>query len=364
MSLEYGGVTLMQDYLENNEKDTPEILSAGEVRVLFRYDPSNEFAHYNAGVIKSKKSPGEILIFLREVPLKNVRAGIPDKGLLKIFRSTPENVEEIAQLDLSHPEISNWEDVRAYISQDTIIDDQGGEVEEVLLGMTAIRGSDNVPVAATVRGKVIDGNFLIDWETLAVNIDDHGKNVTPISPTEALFRREGFRHSLEVVEQYRDSNGQDKLRVKKVIEFPIKSWCDWQIGTQAQFLPGGILPIHGVKRFSLGIDPQTNVEVFGYTYSLGFAQLDDNLEVIKVTDTPLFNRESFKNILPMGQELDTNKDVVYCCGYSVEGDKVKFIINIGDLMTVEVSKSLSELQRALEKSSPVTFGEVPDRLAA
>ena len=66
----------------------------------------------------------------------------------------------------------------------------------------------------------------------------------------------------------------------------------------------------------------------------------------------------------MGKELDTNKDVIYCCGYSVEGDMVKFAINIGDLMTVEVSKSLFELQRALDKSSPIDSGQMPDKVAA
>ena len=55
----------------------------------------------------------------------------------------------------------------------------------------------------------------------------------------------------------------------------------------------------------------------------------------------------------MGTELDTSKDVIYFCGYSVEGDRVKFVTNIGDLMTVEVSKSLFELQKALDKSSPI-----------
>ena len=169
---------------------------------------------------------------------------------------------------------------------------------------------------------------------------------------------------MEVVKDGKDENGQKKLEVKKIIQFPTKPWCEWQIGTQAQILPGGILPIHGVNRFSLGMDPQTGEEVFGHTYSLGLAQLDKNLEVIKVTDTPLFTRESFKNILPMGKELDYNKDVIYCCGYSILGDRVKFIINIGDLMTVEVSKSLFELQRALDKSSPIYSERMPEKIAA
>jgi hypothetical protein len=128
-------------------------------------------------------------------------------------------------------------------------------------------------------------------------------------------------------------------------------------------LPGGILPIHGVNRFNLGVDAEGK-EVFGYTYSMGLTQLDKDLEVVKITDTPLFTRKSFKNILPMGTELDTNKDVIYCCGYSVKEDVVKFIVNIGDLMTVEVKKSLSELQEALDKSSPIASEEIPDEIAA
>jgi hypothetical protein len=244
------------------------------------------------------------------------------------------------------------------------IDDHGVESEEVLIGLTAIRASDNKPVAAMIRGEVIGDNFSIDQGSLEVYLDDEGKNVTPISLSESLFRRKGLKHSLEVVEHGKDANGQNKLTVKKTIQFPIRPWCEWQIGTQAQILPGGILPIHGVNRFSLGIDPKTNEEVFGYAYSMGLARLDSGFNVIGITDTPLFTRRSFKEILPMGTELDDNKDVIYCCGYSVEEDIVKFVVNIGDLMTVEVSKSLSELQEALDNSSPLVFAEMPDEIAA
>lgn len=352
----------MQDSMEKDKSNTPEILPADRVRVLIPYDP--EVAHYNAAVIRSRKNPSDILILLREVPLASVKAGTPDRGNLLIYRSTPEKVERIAQLDLSDPNISNWEDARAFESDETVVDDQGIEGEEVLIGLTAIRAGDNKSVAAAVRGKVINGSFFIEQESLAVYLDDEGKNMTPISLTEFLFRRAGSRHSLEVVEHKKDENGENKLGVKRIIQFPKKPWCEWQIGTQAQILPGGILPIHGVNRFSLGIDPKTGEEVFGYTYSMGLAQLDKDLGVAKITDKPLFTRTSFKNILPMGKEMDTNKDVIYCCGYSVEGDRVRFIVNIGDLMTVEVSESLFELQRMLDRSSPVELEQTPHKAAA
>ena len=296
-----------------------------------------------------------MLIFLREVRLADVKAGTPDKGNLLVYRSTPEKVERVAQLDLSDSHVSHFEDARAYMSYET---------EDVFIGLTAIRASDNKPVAATVRGKVVDGDFSVDQRSLTVYLNDEGKNMTPISLDQSLFRSEGSRHSLDVVRNGQDENGQNKLIVQKTIQFPKKSWCEWQIGTQAQILPGGILPIHGVNRFSMGVDPKTGQEVFGYTYSLGLAQLDEDLNVIKITDMPLFTRESFKNILPMGKEMDTNKDVIYCCGYSVEGDTVKFVINIGDLMTVEVSKSMLELRRMLDRSSPVVSEETFDKAAA
>jgi len=361
MHVEQKGVTRMQDQMENNEGISPEILPAENVRVLIPYDP--EIAHYNAAVIKSGGNPGDLLILVREVPLVGVEAGTPDKGNLLIYRSTPEGVEKIGQLDLSDPTVTGWEDPRAFSSDETVVDGQGIESERVLLGLTAIRASDNKPVAATLRGKVIDGNFSIEEGSLLVYPDDVGKNVTPISLTESLFRRERPSHSLEVVEHGKDENGRNKLSVKKTIQFPQKPWCEWRIGTQAQILPGGILPIHGVNRFNLGIDSKTGKEVYGYTYSMGLAQLDEDLNVVQTTDTPLFSRESFRNILPMGTELDTDKDVIYCCGYSVEGDMVKFVINIGDLMTVEVSKSLFELRRALDKSSPVVSKEMIDKAA-
>lgn len=351
MFVEQREITTRRDQMENNEDITPEILPVEKIRVLIPYDP--EIARYNAAVIRLRKNPSDLLILLREVSRTAVKSGIPDKGNLLIYRSTPEKVEKIGQLNLSDPTVIGWEDARAFGSDETIVDDQGVESERVLIGLTAIRASDNRPVAATVKGEVIDGNFSIEQGSLLVYPDDVGKNVTPISLTESLFRREGSSHSLEVVEHSKIENGQNKLSVKKTIQFPPKPWCEWRIGTQAQILPGGILPIHGVNIFSLGIDSETRKKVDGYTYSMGFVQLDEGLNVVKITDTPLFTRESFKNILPMGTELNTSKDVIYCCGYSVDGDIVKFIINIGDLMTVEVSKSLFELRRALDKSSPI-----------
>lgn len=350
-----------QRKMEYGEDISPEILPIEDVRVLIPYDP--EVAHYNAAVIRSRKNPSDLLILVREVPRAAVRTGTPDKGNLIIYRSTPDKVERIDQLDLSDPNVSNWEDARAFRSDETVVDDQGVESERVLIGLTAIRASDNAPVAATVQGKVIDGNFSIEQESLVVYLNDEGKNMTPISLTESLFRREGSWDSLEVVEHGVDENGQNKLRIEKTILIPKREWCDWRIGTTAQMLPGGILPLHGVKRISLGIDPQGK-EVFGYTYSIGLVQLDEDLNVVKITDTPIFTRESFKNRLSMGEELDTNKNVVYCCGYSVEGDTVKFVVNIGDLMTVEVKKSLFELRRALDKSSPIVSKEIPDEMAA
>lgn len=300
------------------------------VRVLMPHN--SETAHYNAAVI------GKLFI-IREVLLNEVKPGLPDPTKLNIYRSTIGKPEKIGQLNLSDPSISNWEDARAFSSKKS---------KKVLIGLTAIRTPDNEPVAATVEGNIVDNNFLVDPKSLTVYPNDIGKNVTPISLNHSLFRRNGFGHSLEIVETNKKENGNDNLKVKKIIEFPKKPWCEWQIGTQAQVLPGGILPIHGVNRFNLGTEPEIQNEVFGYSYSLGLAQLDRDLNVIKMSNDPLFTRQSFKNILPMGKELDTNKDVIYCCGYSITGGTVKFIINIGDLMTVEVTKTLSELKRALD----------------
>ncbi|MDP4010120.1 MAG: hypothetical protein Q8P53_04045 [Candidatus Shapirobacteria bacterium] len=314
-------------------------LERDKVRVLIPYDP--KVARYNAAVIRVG---GNSIFLAREVPRDGVMPGIPDRGKLIIYRLEPELPEAkmIGQLDLSHGEINNWEDARAC----------SGKNGEVLIGLTAIRARDNRPVAATVRGNIVDNNFSINKESLIVYPNDEGKNVTPISLNQFLFRREGFRHSLEVIEYNENEEGEKKIKVIRTIEFTKRPWCEWQIGTQAQLLPGGILPIHGVNRFSLGVDQHTGEEVFGYAYSLGLALLDEDLNVVDMSDTPLFTRESFKDILPMGKELDANKDVIYCCGYSVDGDIIKFVINIGDLMTVEVTKSLLELRKELRLGSP------------
>ena len=364
MNIEERGEDSMQDHIAMQETYTPEILSAEKVRILIPYNP--EIAHYNATVLASK-GEDEVILLVREVQRNNVKAGVPDKGDLVSYRVGTNKVEEIARFPLFHPLINGWEDARAFVSDKTVVDSQGVEGKKVLIGLTAIRASDNKPVAATVEGSVIDGNFSIDQESLAVYPNDVGKNMTPIDKKidkkRFLFRPEGFSDCLEVVEDGKDADGKNKLRVEQTIKFPKKKWCEWQIGTQAQFLPGGILPIHGVNRFPLDTD-QEGKPTFGYAYSLGLAQLDDDLNVIKMTDMPIFTRQSFKNILPMGEELDTNKDVIYCCGYSVDKGVVKFVINIGDLMTVEVSKSLAELQEALDNSSAIEIEQFPESIAA
>lgn len=338
-----------------NEDIVPE-LPVESCRILIPHDP--EIARYNAAVIGS--NPNDIFILVREVRRAFVKRGAPDMGSLILYRSTPDRVERAAQIDISDPNVSNWEDARAFRYE--VIDSEGIKRENVLLGLTAIRAKDNKPVAATIKGTIVNGNFSVDQKSLTVFPEAVGKNLTPIDSEHLLFRPEGFTDSLEVVEIISDENGQNTLRVTNEIKFPKTSWSDWQIGTQAQFLPGGILPIHGVNRFVLNTD-QEGKPIFGYTYSLGLAKIVDGI-VVQITDKPLFTRKSFKKILPMGQELDTNKDVIYCCGYSIDKDIVKFVINIGDLMTVEVPKSLAELQKALDNSTPIITEITSNEIAA
>lgn len=338
--------------MRNNKVIVPEISSPENVRELIRYDP--EIARYNAAVIRSRINPDTLLILVREVPRAAVKIGTPDIGNLIIYRSTFETVERKDPIELDHFKVSNWEDPRAFTSSKIYVDAHGNKSERVSIGLTAVRSEDNQPIAATVRGKIVNGEFSIVQNSLSVYENDKGKNVTPISPSQFLFRREGDRHSLQVVKNGKDENGQNKLNVIKTIEFPKKPWCEWQIGTQAQMLPGRILPIHGINRVSLGIDTQTNKEAFRFDYSLGLALLSKNLDVIKVSENPLFTRESFKGILPMGEELCADKRVIYCCGYSVEGNTVKFVVNIGDLMLVEVPVEMSILGKMLDVPSPIS----------
>lgn len=319
----------MQEQIENIEVNDPEILPTDQVRVLIYQE--NE-AIFNAGVIDVE---GTRLMVVRKVDMQHVERGKPDMGNVGIYEVTDDGAKEVGQLNISHPDVSNWEDARVFVS------DEG----KILVGLTAIRKIDNHPVAAAVELEFVDGKLSLKEDTLHVYFNDEGKNTTPISSDEILFRPEDTKHILVKAKHGTDEFGQNKLEVVKTIQFPKKSWCEWQIGTQAQFLPGRILPIHGVNRFNLA--DVGKEEVFAHTYSLGFAQLDENDNVIKVTDTPWLTRRSLKNVLPMGTELDDNKDVIYCCGYSIRGNMVRFVINIGDRMTVEVSKSLAEIQKML-----------------
>ncbi len=312
-----------------------EILSLEEVRILIPYDP--DLAHYNAAVIPVPGDPSASLMLAREVSIKDLQSGKPDKGNLVLYRYTPQEVEKVNEITISDPRISNWEDPRAFT-------DENGEV---LIGLTATRAENNEPTAAFIRGRVTNNNFEIDYGSLTLCLGDIGKNATPISSNWAFFRRngEGLRHSLEVVEIDRDGEGELNLadRLVKTIKFPRKSWCEWQIGTTAQFLPDGILPIHGVSRTADG----------RFVYSLGLTQFDEEFNPNKIADEPLFTRESFSNILPMGRELDSGKEVVYSCGYSFDGRDVGFAINIGDLMTLNANKKLSELQEILKNTGPI-----------
>lgn len=338
----------------NGRSFNTEILSPQDVRVLIPH--ISGLGRYNAAVIGKG---GKTYLVAREVDLSKVKRGIPDIGALVVFSSTESGVEEIKRLDLSIPGIRNWEDPRAFTSDQTTIGNNGVGGEDIFIGLTAIRETDNVPIAAVVSGRITNGDFEIDKNSLKAFKNDEGKNVTPISEKELLFRRSGFPHSLELARVVKDSEtNQDKLEVEKIIKFPKRPWCEWQIGTQAQMLSDGILPIHGTNRFSLGINPETNQEEYGYTYSLGLAQLDENMNVIKVSDEPLFTRDSFKNILPMGKELDNNKDVIYCCGYFFDGKTVRFVINIGDLMTVEVRREFSQLKGMLDSSKATVHEEL------
>lgn len=350
MPVELGPNYFMQDNMENHEVKTPDRLPGGwQWRELIPY--SKNEAVFNAGVIDVE---GTRLMVVRKVDMNGVQRGKPDKGNVGIYQLTDDGAQEIDQLNIYHPEVSNWEDARVFVS------DKG----KIIVGLTAIRKDDDHPVVATVEGEVIDGKFSLKEGTLHVYFDKEGKNMAPTSLDEVLYRPDGSKHTLTKAKHGIDENGQAKLEEIKIIQFPERDWCKWSIGTQAQFLPGGILPIHGVNKFSLGVDPKTGEEVFAHTYSLGFTQLDKDDNVIKITDLPWLTRESFKNILPMGTELDDNKDVIYCCGYYVRGNVVRFIVNIGDLMTAEVSISLPEIQDMLDKSSPIALEEIPYKVAA
>ena len=113
MLVEQREIARMQVQMENNEGISPEILPAEKVRVLIPYDP--EVAHYNAAVIRSRKNPSDLLILLREVSRATVKSGIPDKGNLLIYRSTPEKVEKIGQL-ARHLPLALWLTYRLILS--------------------------------------------------------------------------------------------------------------------------------------------------------------------------------------------------------------------------------------------------------
>lgn len=346
--------------MENLESFTPEVLSPEHVRVLIPHNP--ELAHYNAAVLRSKKSPNKLLLMVREVPMESVRAGFPDKGRLIYFLSTPEEVRRMAQLDLDRDDLSHLEDPRAFCSEESFTGEGGVEYQKVAIGLTAIDAINNRPVVATVRGRLMDDDFQLEPESFVVYKDDEGKNVTFVSLEQFFIRRNGelHTHELELVKNAQDGDGKNILKTIQTIQFPKKWWCEWGMGTQAQMLEDGILPIHGVNRTSLGFNPDTGEEVFEHTYSLGLAQLDADKKVIRVSERPLFTRKSFEKILSMDKEMDPTKHVVYCCGYSVDDDIVRFVVNIGDLMTVEVAKKMSELRALLaEDPAPIILEKVP-----
>ncbi|MDZ4209962.1 MAG: hypothetical protein U1C56_02170, partial [Candidatus Curtissbacteria bacterium] len=275
----------------------------------------------------------------RAVHIPSLQGDVPDANVLVVVRETDEGkLERLPDLNLpigvGEGEVFNWEDPRVW-------ELAGGE-QKAILGLTAVRREGNkfVPHPALVEISIENGDLKIDSTTV---FEEVGKNIVPIDD-KFIYRPESKSHSLHLLVK---PTAENKLALIKEIDFSAYSQVDWmkkKVGTVARPIDIGgnlrLLPIHGV-RGGMGIDGEPKDDV----YSVGFAIIDNDWNILAVSAEPFWNREDFLTSLPYGQGLrgDREKEVVYLDDWVKRGETFEFPLNVGDRITVMDRKNLSQL---------------------
>lgn len=288
--------------------------------------------------------PRIITVDLTSLPLAERKEPDYDQIQIRRYNNRGEEINPAITMsvDAKHKEMVNAEDPRALQTSDT----------GVVIGVTVVTKENSLYRVhpAFLIAKLSADNLVVSDEPV-VFLEDYGKNFTPVSVNEFLFRRDGAGniHKLELVK----IEGR-RLVTKKEIEFPKGIfWMEEKIGTTAApiDLDDGtkLLIVHGVRA-------EKREGFLKHIYSLGLALLDNKWNLLCVEPDPFLTREDFANsgILPEGLELYKHRDVVYSCGYLIIGKDsskpmIDLFVNVGDLMIAQTRLELSYLLRRIKE---------------
>ncbi len=294
---------------------------------------STRLAIFNTTFIPVPDSP-ETVLMSRAVFVNNLREGEPDRNSLHVCVIDEKgNRRRIHDLSLPvNDRIINWEDAR--MGPDST------------LGLTVVLLEDGKypPHPALVKVEFRDGNLeVVDGSTQIFDKLD-GKNVIPLDDG-FIYRPDDFPHQLHHV----DKNGE-MIKIIDFEDFKETYWISKKMGAVARPIEmedgHKLLLIHGVRGSDegiIGIDGTLKKDI----YSIGIAVLDKDWHVVAVDPKPFLERKDFIGNLPVSQDLDPKKEVVYLVDFQ-EKEKdgetyIRLPVNVGDRATVFKDYPLEDL---------------------
>ena len=229
----------------------------------------------------------------------------------------------------------NLEDPRARISTDG----------RVLLGLTAVvqKETEFIPYPAICMLPSVHWQGKLENLKVATYLDP-GKNMTPLTDTAWVYRKETDNFILTVV----NWDGKISKVTGSIRLDSVPFWATHKIGTTMPPIwmteNEALFILHGVSKIG-----------DMYHYALGRARLVRNGDMFTILDVdpkPFLTPDDVaQTALTLNiQERHQFRRVVYCCGGIVRGttDQTKELslyVNIGDSQTVEVVYPLSELTK-------------------
>ncbi len=298
---------------------------------MFRRSLANR---YNAAAWHETVS-GNTILLVREVT-QAAPKGEPDRGAILRLELDPSGqvLNETVVWQPDQEDRQHLEDTRALLLPD-------GRVQ---LGLTAVirQGEVFVPYPALTTLEATNWRAELPPVVVFQNLGP-GKNTTPLSEQEFLFRRDDQACSHELAVCRVDGSQAELL---STIQFPTDlPWARWRIGTTLpplwQTTTEALLIIHGIT-----------ITDNRYIYSLGKAKLSrkGDLYQVEIWPEPLLTPDSFRGSDedPLQTELHQERRVVYACGgvqKEVDNSLVlALFVNVGDRRTVEVHLPMAELK--------------------
>ena len=235
----------------------------------------------------------------------------------------------------------NLEDPRARVSFDG----------RVLLGLTAVieEGNAFVPYPAFCTLSTVDWQGGLEGLVVATSLDS-GKNLTPLTDTTWVYRKESDDFSLTLLTRDRET----ATATGSLTLDPVPSWASHKIGTT---MPPIWITENEALFFLHGVSKIGDM----YHYALGRAKLVRNgtsFRISHVDPRPFLIPDDLAETaktLGIGERHQFRR-VVYCCGgiippsgivrgFGKQNQELSLFVNIGDSQTVEVMYPLAELTK-------------------